>query len=116
MTISTIDQHEKAFKNVSAYVIIKNGVCLARINIKHGVAVQAFITTKHSKYYKGKASGGGYDKKMASIADAASKLKADNDTLTIDEYKILDSIVNGYNNGLSIYQSLPDDFTVINAI
>lgn len=116
MTTPTIEQHDKAFKSVSAYVIIKNGVCLARINIKYGVTVQAFIITKHSKYYKGKAGGGGYDKKMAAMADAASKLKADNDQLTMDEYKILDSIVNGYNNGLSIYQSLPDDFTVINAI
>lgn len=67
-------QHEKAFANVSAYVIMFGGELLARVNIKYGATVHAYVHAAGTSMVKGTASGGGYDRTSTAVIRAASKI------------------------------------------
>jgi hypothetical protein len=74
MTNKTYDEHDKAFKDVSAYVIAKGGKPVAKIAFKHGGSVRAFIHWTGTPMVRGRAGGGGYDRATAATEDAALRL------------------------------------------
>jgi hypothetical protein len=67
-------RHDRAFANVSAFVIIDDGVKVATVSFKFGNAVTAFVHWLGAEMVAGRAGGGGYDRKSAACADAARKL------------------------------------------
>jgi hypothetical protein len=74
MTNKTYDEHGKAFKDVSAYVIAKGGKPVAKIAFKYGGSVRAFIQWTGTPMVRGRAGGGGYDRATAATVDAACKI------------------------------------------
>ena len=72
------DQHRAAFSNVSAYVIIKDGERVATIAFKFprdgAGRLYAYVHWVGTEMIRGYAGGYGYDKRAASLADAARKL------------------------------------------
>ena len=71
---SIYDQHDKAFGNITAAVIAKDGERVATVAFKHGQAVTAFVHWIGTEMVKGQARGGGYDRATAAAANAAQKL------------------------------------------
>lgn len=69
------DKHDAAFRNVSAYAILKDGKHVANITLKHGNAVTAFVHWIGLEMTTGRAGGGGYDRASAAVSDAARKTK-----------------------------------------
>jgi hypothetical protein len=68
------EQHDKAFARVSAYVVLKDGACVAKVQTLRSASnlrTTAFVHWLGSRMTKGAANGGGYDKESASIAAAA---------------------------------------------
>jgi len=74
MTTNVYDAHKSAFAAVSAYVVLKDGERVATIAIKYGAAVTAFVHWIGVEMTKGRATGGGYDRQSAAVADAAHKI------------------------------------------
>lgn len=68
------DQHDKAFANVSAFVIAKDGKRMATIAFKFGGAVTAYVHWLGEPMVRGIARGGGYDRKSAACSTAAKRL------------------------------------------
>jgi hypothetical protein len=72
------EQHRAAFASVSAYVILDKGERIATIAIKFprdGVSrLYAYVHWTGERMVRGSATGGGYDKRSAACADAASKM------------------------------------------
>lgn len=66
--------HEKAFSNVSAYVILKNGERVATIAFKFpkdgAGRLYAYVHYFGSEMVRGYAGGYGYDKRSAAVEDA----------------------------------------------
>lgn len=74
------DQHDKAFKNVSAYVVCKNGDRVATISFKSpsdgAGRLYAYVHWIGVEMVRGYANGYGYDKKSAAIEDAVARIKS----------------------------------------
>lgn len=71
------DQHRQAFRDVEAYVVLKDGELVARIAFKFarsGLQTQCYAHWLGIQMVKGRANGGGYDKSSAAAAHAASKM------------------------------------------
>jgi hypothetical protein len=75
MSKSIYEQHDAAFSAVSAYVIAKNGQVVARISIKRGSAVTAYVHWLGLEMQRATAGGGGYDRTSAAIISAAEKIR-----------------------------------------
>lgn len=69
------EQHDKAFKNVSAYVVTLGDKRLATVAFKRGNAVTCFLHVLGLEMTKGRANGGGYDRASAAAYDAVMKTK-----------------------------------------
>ena len=67
---ATYAAFDRAFSNVSAYLITYEGQQVGRVAFKHGSSVQCFAQLWGSDMQRGKASGGGYDRSTAA-AEAA---------------------------------------------
>lgn len=72
--------HEKAFQQVSAFVVMRGADCVAKVAVKfppagHGERrVTAFVHVLGLPMRKGHADGCGYDKRSAAILSACGKL------------------------------------------
>lgn len=73
--MSVYKKFESAFKNVSAYAILKDGEIVGRVCFKWGStgAVTAFVHEWGKEMLSGRASGHGYDKQGAALRDAVNK-------------------------------------------
>lgn len=71
------NQFDGAFRHVSAYAILHNGEYVARISMKHGASVVAYVHWIGAEMARGTAGGGGYDKATAAIEHAAAKMPSD---------------------------------------
>lgn len=60
------EQHRKAFANVSAYIVLKDGERVASVTFKFGARVACYFHIIGSQMAKGWAGGGGYDRTSAS--------------------------------------------------
>jgi hypothetical protein len=73
------DLHTKAFQNVSAYVICKNGERVATIAFKFprdgAGRLYAYVHWLGVPMVRGFAGGCGYDKRSAAVADAVRKIE-----------------------------------------
>ncbi|QXV73542.1 hypothetical protein [Rhizobium phage RHph_X2_30] len=72
------DQFDKAFQNVSAYVVLdKQGECVAKIAFKFprdgAGRLYAYVHWLGTQMVRGQASGYGYDKRSAAVANAVRK-------------------------------------------
>lgn len=68
-------QHETAFKNIAAFVVCNNkGERVATIAFKFGNAVTCYLHIIGLTMTKGRANGGGYDRKSAAIHHAMQKV------------------------------------------
>lgn len=73
------EKHSKAFANVSAYVVLRNGQHIARVAFKHaksGMQLDAYVHLFGIPMERGYARGGGYDKHTAAVSSAAQRIKA----------------------------------------
>ncbi|MDE2104045.1 MAG: hypothetical protein KGL39_42805 [Patescibacteria group bacterium] len=77
MTNDIYQQFDAAFRNVSAYAVLREGKLVARICFKYGSAVTAFVHWYGLEMQRGQARGGGYDRASAACAAAASKIVND---------------------------------------
>lgn len=68
------EQHDAAFRTVSAYVILKGDKVVAKVAFKFGGAVTAYVHWIGIEMTKGRAGGGGYDRQSAAVAYAARKI------------------------------------------
>ena len=72
------DQHKAAFSQVSAFVIMKNGDKIATVALKFpkdgAGRLTAYVHWLGCEMTRGNASGFGYDKGSAAVADAARKI------------------------------------------
>lgn len=74
--MSIYEQHDKAFNNVSAFVITDlKGQRVATCAFKRGQAVTCFFHIIGLEMTKGRAGGGGYDRASAAAYDAVTKTK-----------------------------------------
>ncbi|PAL23579.1 hypothetical protein [Sphingopyxis sp. GW247-27LB] len=73
------EQHDAAFAQVSAHVILKDGECVATVAMKFGASgrVTAYLHWIGVEMVRGHADGGGYDKASAAVEAAARKLDTD---------------------------------------
>jgi hypothetical protein len=74
------DQHQAAFKHVSAYVVIKDGDCIANVAFKFaksGLRTTCYLHILGSQMVRAYASGGGYDKCTAAVHSAISRIEAE---------------------------------------
>lgn len=73
------EQHDKAFANVSAYVILKDGNSVAKIAFKFprdgAGRLYAYVHWVGAEMVRGQAGGYGYDKRSAAVQDAVQKMK-----------------------------------------
>jgi hypothetical protein len=72
------EQHDKAFQNVSAYAVLKQGALIAKVAFKFprdgAGRLHCYLHFPGVPMVRGHASGYGYDKRSAAIASAASKV------------------------------------------
>jgi hypothetical protein len=72
-------QHEAAFANVSAYAVLQDGKMVATIAFKFprdgAGRLYAYVHWIGTDMVRGYAAGGGYDKRSAACAHAASKMQ-----------------------------------------
>jgi len=83
-------QHDAAFANVSAYIIVKNGERIAKVAFKYprdgAGRLYAYVHVFGTEMVRGFAGGYGYDKASAAVKDACTRLSyADLDK---DQYTI----------------------------
>ncbi|MGY5795216.1 hypothetical protein ACXHXM_34235 len=76
------DQFDKAFSRVAAYVVLnKQGGCVAKITIKFPTdgagRLYAYVHWLGVEMVRGQASGYGYYKRSAAVANAVSKMNVD---------------------------------------
>lgn len=74
---SIYEQHRSAFDSVDAAVVVKDGARVATIAFKYGAAVTVYVHWVGLEMVRGRAGGGGYDRRTAACADAARKLAMD---------------------------------------
>ena len=70
------EQHRATFRNVEAFVICRDGERVATIAFKYGNAVTAYVHWIGLEMVKGRAGGGGYDRRSGACNDASRKLLA----------------------------------------
>jgi hypothetical protein len=72
------EQHDAAFANVSAYIIVKNGERIAKVAFKYprdgAGRLYAYVHVFGTEMVRGFAGGYGYDKASAAVENACSKL------------------------------------------
>lgn len=68
------EQHDAAFRNVSAYIVLRGDKVVAKVAFKFGGAVTAYVHWFGVEMVKGQAGGGGYDRQSAAVAIATRKL------------------------------------------
>jgi hypothetical protein len=68
------DQFDRATANFNAVALIRDGVPVGRVLIKHGSAATAYVHIWGTEMTKGHAGGGGYDKSTAAVILAARKV------------------------------------------
>ena len=122
MSKSIYDQHDKHFDNVSAFVVLKDGACVARVAFKYprdgAGRLYAYVHWLCLPMVRGDASGYGYDKRSTAVSNAAKKLNP-SDTLNanalISAYAFVEVISKNegryWDNGLS-----DAGFTVVRAV
>lgn len=75
------DQHDAAFRSVSAYVIVRNRDRIATIAIKYprdgAGRLYAYVHFLGMPMVRGFAGGYGYDKRTAAVEDAMAKIDPD---------------------------------------
>lgn len=80
------EMHDKAFANVSAYVIAKNGERVATIALKFpkdgAGRLNTYVHWLGTEMVRGSASGYGYDKRSAAVSNAAERLTFTKDPKT----------------------------------
>ena len=73
------EQHQAAFKCVSAFIIAKNGERVAAVSIqfpKNGASrLYAYVHWLGVPMVRGWANGYGYDKRSAAVSDASGKME-----------------------------------------
>jgi len=127
MTTDIYNQHQAAFKHVSAYVILKDGQRVATIAFrfpKDGAGrLWAYVHWIGIEMVRGHAGGYGYDKRSAAVESAVGKaIKAsegkrkdnltDNDFLCATFHRVLSNI-----GGNTWDRALTDaGFTVLQAV
>lgn len=75
------EQHDAAFKNISAYAILKNGERVATAAFKHGGRAWCYLHAIGTPMQRGSAGGGGYDRSSAAFWAAAARIApSDNET------------------------------------
>ena len=80
--------HDAAFRQVSAYVIAKDGERVATVALKHAGALTAYVHLVGVEMTKGQARGGGYDRASAAVADAIGKIRASDDDIAVNAHRI----------------------------
>lgn len=72
------EMHDKAFASISAYIIVKDGERVATIAFKFpkdgAGRLYAYVHWLGTEMARGQASGYGYDKRSAAVANAVGKL------------------------------------------
>lgn len=68
-------QFNSAFRNISAYAVLREGKPVAHICFKYGTAVTAYVHWYGLEMQRGQARGGGYDRASAACAAAVSKTR-----------------------------------------
>ena len=71
---ATYAAFDRAFSNVSAYVILHSGAAVGRVAFKHGASVQCYAQVWGSDMERGKAGGGGYDRTTAAAEQAFARM------------------------------------------
>lgn len=71
---ATYAAFDRAFSNVSAYIILHSGAAVGRVAFKHGASVQCFAQVWGSNMERGKAGGGGYDRATAAAEQAFARM------------------------------------------
>ena len=83
------EQHDKAFARVSAFVIAKDGERVATVSIKFPAdgagRLYAYVHWLGLEMVRGSASGYGYDKRSAAVADAAARIGAGVDLSSLSQ-------------------------------
>lgn len=74
---ATYAAFDRAFSNVSAYVILHSGAAIGRVAFKHGASVQCYAQIWGADMQRGKAGGGGYDRATAAAEQAFSRMGAE---------------------------------------
>lgn len=120
------DQHDKAFSNVSAFIVMKDGERVATVAFKFpkdGAApLHCFLHVLGLPMVKGTAKGYGYDKKSAAFAHAAEKqaavkLESWQTSDYSSEYAIAQSFVAAFRDGYDWNDNLRQaGFTVLQAV
>lgn len=96
------DQHDKAFANVSAFIVVKDGQQVAKIAFKFprdgAGRLYAYVHWIGTEMVRGHAGGYGYDKRSAAVASATQKaiatIKPDRDDVNFDRatfFRVLSS-------------------------
>ena len=74
------EQFDNATRNLSAYVILKGEVVVAKVVLKwatSGTRTTAFVHWYGTQMVKGIANGAGYDKASASVASAVKHIRCE---------------------------------------
>lgn len=83
MTRKIYDQHDAAFRQVSAYVVLKDGEPVARVALKFPAdgagRLYAYVHWLECEMVRDFAGGYGYDKRTAAFEAAALKIDATGD-------------------------------------
>lgn len=120
------DRYDKKFKDISAYVILKDGESVGKVTIKYGARLYAFTHIYSNEMTCGTADGGNYDKSFSAVQAGFARTKP-YEALKDDKYhnEYADKI-NGYTKAIN--EALKDEgalwfnalnkagFTVIQAI
>ena len=73
------EQHDKAFKGVSAFIIAREGVRVATVAIKFPAdgasRLYAYVHWLGLEMVRGSANGYGYDKRSAAVSNALTLIK-----------------------------------------
>jgi len=120
------DQHEKAFSNVSAFVVVKDGERIATVAFKFpkdgAGRLYCYLHVIGLPMVRGHAGGYGYDKKSAAFRDAAEKqakvkLGSWQTSDYSAEYALAESLYGCLNDSHDWHNDLRDaGFTVMQAI
>jgi hypothetical protein len=126
MSNTIYDQHDKAFANVSAFIVMNGNERVATIAFKFpkdgAGRLSCFLHVLGLPMVKGNAGGYGYDKKSAAFRDAAEKqcqvkLESWQTSDYAAEYAVAAKIRDCLNNGHSFNDDLREaGFTVYQAV
>lgn len=125
MKQSVYNRHSKAFKQMSAYVVIKHKpnaefIQVARIAFKHCESTTyCYFDLTGQRMVLGSASGYGYDKAAAAFDDAVEKalaqIKEQKHYYISEQYTVLTHLKNA-SQGLNFDHKFPSGYTVLQAV